>query len=64
MNSREVQGMSGPTSMTQFEIPSGKWTQQHAELNGLCVKILNFLNEYPDIASKVEITKDLIRSEA
>ena len=62
MNSQGVQGMSGPTSMTQFEIPSGKWTQQHAELNGLCVKILNFLNENPDIASKVEITRNLIVS--
>lgn len=55
-------GSSGPTGMTNFEIPDGKWKQEHADLDCLCIEVLNFLNEHPGIASKVEITKDSIKS--
>lgn len=56
-------GVSGPTSITNFEISDGGvWTEKHAILNGLCIQILNFLKENPEIASRVEITKENIRS--
>lgn len=57
-----IAGMSGPTGMTNFEIPDGKWTQEYADLDSLCINVLNFLNKHPGIASKVEITKDSIKS--
>lgn len=57
-----ITGMSGPTGMTNFEIPDRMWTQEYADLDGLCIKVLNFLNEHPGLASKVEITKDSIKS--
>ena len=56
------QGMPGPSSMIHFEIPDGVWTEKHAILNGLCIQILNFLKENPEIASRVEITKENIQS--
>ena len=56
------EGIPGPTSMTNFEIPDGIWTEKHGVLNGLCVQILNYLNENPELASRVEITKEDIRS--
>lgn len=57
-----AQGISGPTGITNFEIPDGMWTQEHANLNSLCIKVLNFLNEHSEVASHVEITKDMIKS--
>ena len=56
------EGIPGPTSMTNFEILDGIWTEKHGVLNGLCVQILNYLNENPELASRVEITKEDIRS--
>lgn len=56
------QGMPGPASMTDFEIKNGCWKQEHAELQNLCLKIMNFIETHPDIASKVEITRCAIKS--
>ena len=56
------QGMSGPTSMTDFEIQDGCWKQEHVELQNLCLRIKNFIGSHPDIASKVEITKHTMKS--
>lgn len=55
-------GPSGPTSMTHFEMKDGCWTEEYAELDGLCIAILNFLNRHPELAAKVEITRDYMRS--
>lgn len=56
------QGMSGPTSMTKFEIKDGCWSKEYAELNGLCIQILNFLNEHSELSSTIVITKSSIIS--
>jgi len=56
------QGMSGPTSMTDFEIRDGSWTDKHVELENLCISVLNFLHNNPEIAERVEITKKTIKS--
>lgn len=53
--------ISGPTPMTDFEVPDGKWTEKHGKLNSLCLAVLNFLNENPGIASKAEITPNNIK---
>lgn len=57
-----IQGISGPTSMTHFEVKDGCWTEEYAKLDSLCVMILDFINEHPDVAAEVRITKDSIRS--
>lgn len=54
-------GAPGPTSMTHFEISNGCWEKKHAELQGLCLKICDFIEKNPNIAQKVVITKDIIR---
>ncbi len=56
------EGIPGPTSMTNFEILDGIWTEKHGVLNGLCVQILNYLNKNPELASRVEITRKSIQS--
>lgn len=43
------QGMSGPTSITQFEIKDGSWTQKHVELDSLCLAVLKFLEKNPEL---------------
>ncbi len=53
--------MSGPTSRTFFET-NGGWSEKYAELDDLCLKIQTFLQHNPDIASRVEITKDAMIS--
>lgn len=55
-------GMSGPASITDFETKDGSWKQEQVELQNLCLKIINFMEAHPDIASKVEITKLVIKS--
>ena len=42
--------------MTHFEMKDGCWTEEYAELDGLCITILNFLNRHPELAARVEIT--------
>ena len=54
-------GMPGPTSSTFFET-NGGWSEKYVELNNLCLKIQIFLQHNPDIASRVEITKDAMLS--
>lgn len=54
-------GMPGPTSSTFFET-NGGWSEKYVELNTLCFKIQTFLQHNPDIASRVEITKDAMSS--
>lgn len=63
MQDNGANGMPGPTSMTHFEIPDEVWTQKHAELQSLCLEVLNFLYKNPDIATKVTISEDIIKSE-
>lgn len=58
---RGERGMSGPTSRTFFET-NGGWSEKYAELDDLCLKIQTFLQHNPDIASRVEITKDAMIS--
>ena len=53
-------GMPGPTGMTHFELKSG-WEYRHSELQGLCLKICNFIEKNPDIVKKVVITKEKIQ---
>lgn len=54
-------GMPGPTSRTFFETTGG-WSEKYVELDNLCLKIQTFLQHNPDIASRVEITKDAMIS--
>ena len=54
-------GMSGPASYTHFEIRGG-WSEKYVELDDLCLKVLNYLQKNPEIASVVEITKDAVTS--
>lgn len=55
-------GMSGPASMTHFEIRDGRWRQEHVELENLCISVLNFIRKNPELVTKVEIQTDSIRS--
>lgn len=55
-------GIAGPSSMSHFEVKDECWTEEYAELQGLCITVLNFLYEHPELASKVEITKECIKS--
>ena len=54
-------GPSGPTSSTFFET-NGGWSEKYVELDNLCLRVLAFLQHNPDIASRVEITKDTMIS--
>lgn len=58
MSVKGIQGMSGPASICNFEIKEGYWCQEHVELQNLCFTIVEFLSKHPDIATKVEISKD------
>lgn len=55
-------GMFGPSSHTFFETNEGGWSEGYAELQRLCVPILNFLQHNPEIAFEVVITKDFMIS--
>lgn len=54
-------GMPGPSGITNFEMNKW-WSNEHVKLQNLCFDIVAFLSEHPDLASKVEITKDSIKS--
>lgn len=56
------QGMSGPTSLMEFELKDGNWTEKYVELENLCLAIVNFINHNPELSTKVEITEEYIRS--
>ncbi len=55
-------GIAGPSSMSHFEVKDECWTEEYAKLDSLCITVLNFLEEHPELASKVEITKECIKS--
>lgn len=57
-----LKGCQGPSQFTDLAIPDNKWTEQHGELNGLCLMVLNYLQEHPGIARKIEITNSSIKS--
>lgn len=52
----ENTGISGPLSITNFEVVDGIWTREYAELQ------MQFMQEHPDIAAKVEVTSRGISS--
>lgn len=62
MDCKEERGLSGPSSMTQFEVRDGRWNETYAKLQTLCFKVQQFLLANPDAAEKVEITKQDIKS--
>lgn len=62
MSSIGKTGISGPTSHTFFEVNEEGWSEKYVELDNLCLPILKFLKQNPEIASVVEITKDAMIS--
>ena len=62
MNGGEEGGLSGPSSVTFFEVKDERWTKKYAELQSLCFKVMRFLEENPEIAAKVIITNHDMRS--
>lgn len=55
-------GMTGPSSITYFEIRHGGWNEKYAVLQALCFGVQKFLLENPEIARKIEITQFNIKS--
>lgn len=62
MHGKEEGGLSGPSSVTFFEVKGERWTKEYAELQSLCFRVMRFLKENPEIATKVIITKHDMRS--
>ena len=58
----ENTGISGPLSITNFEVVDGIWTREYAELQKRCMGVMQFMQEHPDIAAKVEVTRRGISS--
>ncbi|MCH4280138.1 hypothetical protein LQE94_08910 [Mediterraneibacter sp. NSJ-151] len=57
----EKNGISGPTSMTDFELKDGCWTEECAELQNWCINVMKFLSSHPNLSTKVEITRNSIK---
>ena len=63
MSWRDETGMSGPAGITDFEIePAKHWNEKHIQLQNLCFQILRFIQDNPEVASEVTVTRDSIKS--
>lgn len=55
-------GIKGPSSHMLFEINEDGWSEKYAELERLCLPVLDFLQRNIEIASAVEITQNAMKS--
>lgn len=62
MSWREEPGIPGPSGITDFETGETGWSKKHVQLQNLCFSIIKFMQENPEIASTITITRDSIKS--